>query len=180
MAMMAGCGGNIHCTFVSQNMNSIRVEPTDTRPAQLDANECYWWVDDDGNLNIAGRSEQKSLFGKQYDREFVIWLVPGKPSQGVGKDYRLIHGKVKGYIRSGPNFHRFESTFGLIGIENRPHDRLIASYRSGLQIQSAKLFGGWSSSVLFYLFGTLEAIPSGKGQPGEQIKEKILQNFDDE
>jgi hypothetical protein len=179
LGWMTGCAGNVRSTFVSQNMNAISVDPPDTRSAQLNANQCYWWIDEKGQLNIAARDEQKSIFGRQFDREFAICFVPGQPSNGVGKDYRITHGRIKGYLRFGTALHRFESTYGLIGIENRPKDILIASFRSGLQIQSSKLLGGWSNGILFYCFGTLEAHPSGSEHHGEQIKDQVVHFFDE-
>jgi hypothetical protein len=175
---LAGCAGNVRCNFVSQNMESIRVEPTDARSFELDATECYWWVDDQKQLNIAGQGRLKSLLGKQYDREFAIFFKPGQPSQGVGKDYRLLRDTVQGYIQVGANLHRFESTYGLLGTENRPGEHLVAAYRCGIRIQSAKLFGGWSSGVPFLIYGTMEAVPNQEGK-GQAIQEKINQNQDE-
>lgn len=173
--LLTGCNGNVRCNFVSQNMSSIRVEPTDARSVKLTANECYWWVDDRGRLNLAARGIQKSLLGRNFDREFLMSFILTEPSQGVGKDYPLNTQSVRGYLKLNNNVYRFESIFGILGSENRPNNRLVASYRANIRIQGAKFFGGWSNPVPFLIFGTLEAIPDRRNK-GRDI---LLQTEED-
>ncbi|NLE28245.1 MAG: hypothetical protein GX629_01080 [Phycisphaerae bacterium] len=176
--LLTGCGGNVRCNFVSQNMASIRVEPTDARSIMLTADECYWWVDDQGRLNLAGQGVQKSLLGSAYDREFLISFILTEPSQGVGKDYHLTLDSVRGYIKLNNNIYRFESIFGILGSENRPDNRLIASYRCNIRIQSAKLLGGWSNPVQFLIFGTLQATPDRQTKGREILRRTEEDGFE--
>jgi hypothetical protein len=178
--LLTGCNGNIRCSLVSEKMSSIRVEPTDARIVTLSADECYWWKDDKGRLNLAGRGVQKSLLGAAFDREFFISFVLAAPSRGMGKDFRLNHESVRGYIKLNNNIYRFESVAGILGSENRPGDRLIGSYRCHIRIQGTKLFGGWSNPVSFLIFGTLEAKPDQQNKGREILKQTEDDGFDRE
>jgi len=159
MVIQVGCTGNLHCSFLNNNMSDIAVEPTDARVVTLDCPECYWWVDEDGRLNVAGKKIEKSLINSRYDLEFYISFVLDKPSQGVGKNYQLRQNSIRGVVRSNGNLYRFEGTYGIFGSENRKPQDLVCAYRSGIGICTAKLFGGWSKPVPFFIYGTLRAVP---------------------
>jgi hypothetical protein len=175
--LLAGCGGTIRGHIVSQNMTNIRVEPTDAKSVRLDANECYWWVDEAGRVNIAGKGVKKSLLGGR-EQEFAISFTLGEPSQGVGKDYSLQRGKLLGYIKTHGNIYRFQNIYGILGSENRERDRIVAAYRCSVQLQGAGLLGGWSGPVLFLTYGTLKALPDSDGR-GAAIQSEIVENYFD-
>ncbi len=171
---IVGCAGNVECNFVTTNFNLIRVEPTDAKAITLRCSECYWWVDDDGRLNIAGAGVSKSLVNSMLDKEFYISFVLDRPSKGVGKNYRLTSQSVRGLIKTGGAVYRFRSTYGILGSENRKNDIIKAAYRVNIRMYVAKLLGGWSRAVPFIIYGTLEAIPDKEGK-GEEIREKTEQ-----
>jgi hypothetical protein len=170
---LTGCTGTVKCSLVSNNMSDITVEPTDARTITLDCPECYWWVDEDNRVNIAGRKIARSLINSRYDFEFYITFVLGEPSQGVGKNYQLNQTSIRGLVKSGGNILRFQGTYGILGSENRKSDTLISAYRSGIGICSSKLFGGWSNPVPFLIYGTLTAVPDreNKGKSWRKLTE---------
>ena len=173
--LLAGCGGSIRGHIVSQNMTNIRVEPTDAKSVRLDANQCYWWLDKAGRINIAGKGTKKSLLTRK-EQEFAISFVLEEPSQGIGRDYSLRQGKVRGYIRTHGNVYRFQNIYGILGSENRNHDRIAAAYRCSVQLQGIQLLGGWSGPVLFLTYGSLEAMPDRNGR-GTAIQTEIMENY---
>jgi len=164
LLLFTGCSGQMNTTFVSNNMSDIAVEPTDARTVRMDCTECYWWTDKDNRVCLSGRGMVKSLIHSRYDREFILSFVLDTPSQGMGKNYQLTHTSTRGMIRSGGNIYRFQGTYGIMGTENRNSDRLIGAYRSGITINAAKLFGGWSKPVPFLIFGTFTAVPDREGR----------------
>ncbi len=170
---LAGCAGNLKCSLVSNNMVDIAVEPTDARTITLDCAECYWWVDEDGRVNIAGRKVIKSLINARYDFEFYLSFVLDVPSKGMGKNYQLNQSSIRGMIKTGGNILRFQGTYGILGSENRKPDLLVCAYRSGIGISTAKLFGGWSNPVPFLVYGTLNAVPDreNKGKAWRKLTE---------
>jgi len=171
---IAGCAGSLECNFVTTNLNSIRVEPTDAKTITIRCNECYWWVDDDGRLNIAGIGLSKSLINSMFDREFYISFVLDNPSKGVGKNYRLTHQSVRGLVKLGGTIYRFRSVYGILGSENRENNVIKAAYRVNIRMYVAKLLGGWSKAVTFIIYGSLEAVPD-RANKGKKIREKTEQ-----
>jgi len=169
--LLPGCTGHARSGFVSANMSDIAVEPTDARTIQLNCDECYWWIDQDNRLNIAGKGIIRSLLNKNYDQEYYISFVLDEPSRGVGKNFQINAHSVRGVIKSRGNIYRFQSTYGILGSENRNTDQIIAAYRTHLSLFGAKLFGGWSKAIPFVTFGTLRAVPD-RDDKGKTIREK--------
>jgi len=168
----AGCTGRLECNFVSTNMTNIMVQPTDAAVIRLQCNECYWWVDEAGRLNVAGKFTQRSPFGKQFDRQFLISFVLGEPSKGVGKNYSCDQNTVRGQIKTAANMYRFKSVYGILGIEHRSPDVIIGSYRMNIALQSAKFLGGWGPPRPYLMFGKFEAGKNGKlGTPIRKLTE---------
>ncbi len=153
------------------NFRSISVEPTDARFVNFDCNECYWWVDDAGKLNISGLGVQRSLISSDLDREFYISFVLSKPSNGVGKNYRITQSTIRGYIKTAGNVYRFRSLYGLLGSENHDGGIVRAAWRAHARIYGAKLLGGWTQASPYMIFGTLEAVPD-KNNKGKSIRQK--------
>ncbi len=170
-----GCAGNADCNFVITNFNTISVDPTDAKAFKFRCNECYWWVDKTGRLNIAGKGINKSLLNSALDKEFYISFVLGAPSKGIGKNYKLNYQSVRGLLKMGANIYRFKSTYGILGIENRKNKIIKAAYRANIRVYAARLLGGWSKASPFLMYGTLEAIfdSSGKGQKIRKITEQM-------
>jgi hypothetical protein len=129
-------------------------------------------------LNLSARGIQKSLLGRNFDREFLMSFILAEPSQGVGKDYPLNTQSVRGYLKLNNNIYRFESIFGILGSENRPSNHLVASYRANIRIQGAKFLGGWSNPVPFLIFGTLEAIPDRQNKGRDILSQTEEDGFE--
>ncbi len=166
---LVGCSGNIECNFVTTNFNSINVEPTDAKVFRFKCDECFWWLDESGRLNIAGKGINKSLINSTLDREFYISFVLGSPSHGIGKNYKLNSQSIRGLIKMSGNMYRFRSVYGILGIENRKQDLIKGAYRANVRVCAARLLGGWSKSTPFLICGTLQAVPD-KENKGKQIR----------
>ncbi len=173
--VLVGCNGNIDCSFVTTNFNSISIKPTDAKAFRFRCSECYWWVDNSGRLNIAGQHIEKSLINSALDKEFYISFVLGSPSRGMGKDYKLNYQSVRGLIKMGGNIYRFRSTRGILGIENEGKELIRAAYRANVRIYVARLLGGWSKGTPFLIYGTLKAVSDKQGK-GKQIR-KITEDM---
>ena len=170
-ALLTGCSGNLQCFFVSANMSSIMVKPTDARSVKFEASQCYWWVDKDNHTNVAGQGIAKSILGPNFDREFYISFVLDTPSKGVGKNYQLTPTSVRGLIKIANNLYRFTSTYGILGSENYKKDQLRCAFRANSNLNGAQLFGGWSSNLPFLIYGNLVAVPD-QNEKGKSIREK--------
>jgi hypothetical protein len=177
-AILTGCTGSLQSSFVSTNMATIMVQPTDARTVQLNCAECYWWVDQDNHLNIAGKGIQKSLIHPRYDQEFYISFVLDEPSKGVGKNYQLNANTTRGFLKSGGNLFRFRGTYGIMGIENQKSSRLAGAYRTHISLNMSQIFGGWSSPVPFLVFGTLTAVPDARNKGKTFLKKTEEEGYE--
>src|SRR5205823_2544844 len=86
--LVSGCTGSAHFNLVSLNMGAI--DPPPPKAWQYDAQECYWWTDDDGDLNIAMHCTQRNIFlGKLGDFDLYFSFVLKEPPAGSGRDYTI-------------------------------------------------------------------------------------------
>jgi len=153
-----GCSGRLTSHFVSKNTSTIMVEPTDAKVITLHCDQCYWWIDDQGEFKIAGKGEEFSLLGERYQRSFYISFAFDEPSQGIGKNYKANFETVRGLIRRSGSQYRFKSLYGIVGTENRSGERIAGAFRVNVSLQSSSLLGGWSKPSAYLIFGTFNAV----------------------
>ncbi len=158
MTTSGGCSGRLTCQFISTTTSRIGIEPTDAKVVRLECSQCYWWVDDEGLLNIAGKFEARSLFGGKFDRALYISFVPGVPSQGVGRDYKVNRNTVRAFVKYPPSMLRLKSTYGIMGVEHRDSGGLVGAFRANMLMQQASYLGGWGKSSPYLVFGTFSAV----------------------
>jgi len=159
-----GCGGRLDCSFVSMNMRSVGVDPTDARVVDIRCPQCWWWVDASGLLNVAAAFElHRPLKGKA-DRTFLISFLPGKPSRGVGKNYTITRNTVRACLQTPWTAFRLTSIHGIMAIDNKNDQTLEGAFRFTASGHTAKFLGGWTGPAPYLLFGTFRAVKdTGKG-----------------
>ena len=155
--LIPGCGIALQANFFKADMNRISVEPTDAKILTIEADECYWWVENDGILHVAARGRTKSLLGPHLDRDFDLSFVLGPASRGSGKDFSATSETARGMIRTASGIYRMRSAYGIVGIEHRPGNRIVGAYRMFVGLQGVKYLGGWTQPNSFVLFGNFTA-----------------------
>lgn len=164
-ALTAGCSGRMTCHFVTLNMKSIAVEPTDAKVTPMECTTCTWWVDDQGRLNVAGWFQNASLLDKRLDRTFYLSFVLGRPSKGVGKNYIANLSTARAYIKTPLNVYGLKSSYGIVGIEHRNGDTLVGAFRINARLYARRFLGGWTTGSPYLLFGTFQAVKdTGQGR----------------
>ncbi|QDV91396.1 hypothetical protein RAS2_24940 [Phycisphaerae bacterium RAS2] len=133
--LTAGCSGSGRVNFVSLNMTDI--DPPPAKAWQFDAAECYWWLDDQGDLNIALRSVRDAgLLGKLGRVELCISFVLDGPPAGSGRNYPIRQREVRAVALNAMQTHRFTSFAGIAGVSTLPNQRYRGSFRAWMHAHS--------------------------------------------
>lgn len=125
---LVGCGGSAKLSFIS--MHSQSIDPPRVEPYDFHAQECYWWIDEDGDLCLAVAAHEGSLFlGRLGDVDVELSFVLGKPPAGSGRDYALSQRGVRSIVRSAMQNQRFNAISGVISVLTKPGDEMHGSFR---------------------------------------------------
>lgn len=155
----AGCSGSAEVQLVS--IHRMAIDPPAVDVQKFHANECYWWIEDSGNLNIAIRCKRfNPLAGRLGGVEVNMSWVLGKPPAGSGRDYRVRAGMMRAIIETPLETHRFVFYSGMVKVLVADNDQMEGSFRI-----FAVHRGGFSPLLLlqgprgnFMFFGTFRAV----------------------
>lgn len=154
-----GCTGSGRVNFVSLNMTEI--DPPPAKAWQFDATECYWWLDDQGDLNVALRSvRDAALLGKLGRVELCLSFVLDAPPAGSGRNYPIRQREVRAVALNAMQSHRFTSFAGIAGVTTQPNKGLHGSFRVWMHAHSElSMFNVMPNRPSPLLcFGTFEAV----------------------
>ncbi|MFH1417199.1 MAG: hypothetical protein ABII12_02815 [Planctomycetota bacterium] len=165
LLLVAGCTGSADIRFVSLDAKEIDPPPTTVFP--FAAQECYWWIDAAGELNIAMRCRQRSLLlGKYGHVDFDMSLVLGDPPAGSGRNYKIGRRETRTFFLSAFHAQRLTSYSGIVGVTVKDDGTLRGSFRIWMkpqaELQMLSFFPQRPGPLL--CFGTFEAVedaPSG-------------------
>ena len=128
LVLCTGCTGSARVSLIS--LNNQAIDPPQVEPYELEAAECYWWVDDAGDLCIATRAEQNNLFLGQFGTiELDFSLALDKPPAGIGRDYPIRQREARLLIRSALQNHRFLPIAGIVSVLTKPGSAMHGSFR---------------------------------------------------
>jgi hypothetical protein len=159
VGMLAGCSGSGLVQFVS--MHKSEIDPPATTVWRFDAQQCYWWIDEGGELNVSLTCVRDNLLlGKLGHVEFDMSFVLGDPPAGSGRNYTILQRETRSIFRSALQDMRLASNAGIVGVTMRDDGTLRGSFRVWL----APLAGGASLSFLpqqtgpLLCFGTFQPV----------------------
>lgn len=128
MLLATGCTGSARVGFVS--LNSQAIDPPRVEPYELTAQECYWWLDDAGDLNLALRCRRSNvLLGAYGHLDVEISFALDRPPAGSGRDYPLRHREVRIVVRSALQHQRFTPISGIMCVLVKDGDERHGSFR---------------------------------------------------
>jgi len=130
-----GCSGSATVQFVSLHQSEI--DPPPPTVFRLDAKECYWWLDDNGELNVALRCEMRNLLLGKYGRaDFDMSFVLGSPPAGSGRNYPIRQYETRTVFVSALASQRWLSQNGIVGVTVRDDETLSGSFRIWMNPQT--------------------------------------------
>ena len=149
--------------FVS--LQSKEIDPPTTEVWQFPVQECYWWVDDAGDLNVAMRCPRHNpMLGKYGRLDLDVSFVLDKPPAGSGRNYRIGNRETRTLFASALQNLRLISTSGIVGVTMRDNGVLRGSYRLWMRPQiETDLFAFFPRDPGALLcFGTFQAVKDEK------------------
>src|ERR1044071_5753198 len=154
-----GCSGRATVDFVSLNMSEI--DPPQPKAWSFNASECYWWLTEVGELNIAMRHrEENPLLGKAGNVDMAISFVFDSPTAGRARNYNITSRDVRSLYVSPLATQRWNTSGGIVGVTIGRDGVLRGSYRLWMvPLMNTGLFSFMPvrpGSVL--CFGTFEAL----------------------
>src|SRR5258708_23627457 len=94
LIMIAGCSGQASMEFVYLNMSEI--DPPQAKAWSFKVSECYWWLAESGELNIAMRHRESNLLlGKIGNVDLAISFVFDSPPAGRARNYNITSRDVR-------------------------------------------------------------------------------------
>lgn len=156
---VVGCGGSATIQFVS--LHPSEIDPPGVMPSRFDAEACYWWVDEAGDLNIAMKCRRHNLLLGRYGRVALdLSLRLDEPPAGSGRNYRVGRSKARALFVSALHNLRLPSQGGIVGVTVGDDGTLRGSFRIWMKPQAGvRLFSFLPRRPGRLLcFGTFEAV----------------------
>lgn len=126
--LVAGCRGSGEVRFVS--LHPKEIDPPATGVWRMAAQECYWWVDETGELNIALTCPRRDLIlGKYGYADLDISFVLEKPPAGSGRNYTIGLRETRAVLVAALARMRFVTTKGILAVTVRDDGTLKGSFR---------------------------------------------------
>jgi hypothetical protein len=157
--LAAGCTGSATIQFVS--LHHEEIDPPTTKVWRFDASECYWWLDDAGELNVAMKCRQHNLLlGHWGDVELDLSFVLGEPPAGSGRNYPIRRRHTRSRFVSALQSQRLTSQAGIVGVIVEDGGAIRGSFRIWMmpqkQLRLFDFFPQQSGQLL--CFGTFHAV----------------------
>lgn len=125
---LSGCTGSATLQFVS--LHPSEIDPPPTTVWRLDAQECYWWLDEGGELNVAMSCKiRNALLGKYGRADLDMSLVLGAPPAGSGRNYPIRQYETRTVFVSALQSQRWNSQNGIVGVTVRDDGTIRGSFR---------------------------------------------------
>lgn len=164
--LLAGCSGHAFVSLIPTGPKPIR--PTAPLIVEVFPNECYFWVNDQQKLTIAMRAHTGSLWGKRFEREFVLSILLDKPPDGPSRYYHVGRHTLRARNRAGYAHWRVASLGGAVVVWDYGKRNLRGRFRIQAKQQSYLVLTGWDNNQHVLLLGEFTAIP------GPQAGQRIL------
>jgi len=125
---------------------------------QVHPNECYYWIDGRGRLCISMRWQERSLFGKLFEKEFSLSIVVESPPAQESRDYRIDLRTVRLRSREGLSNARAGSLAGSLAIFEFEQGRLRGAFRFTGRRQTYSVLTGWAGDMNVLYLGEFRAV----------------------
>lgn len=158
------------------SLNYVAIDPPAPRVSRVGLDHCYWWMDEEGRVQIAMERDQSWVLGPTHVEHFVFQmaLTLEKPPAGKSRNYLLSKRQMNGAARFGPAHSRFVSAAGIVALYREPGDHMRGSFRIRVARQGLQLLGGWSPVSRHLMMGTF--IAKHDEERGQRIVAQVAEN----
>jgi hypothetical protein len=155
--LLTGCAGGGRLEFASLDFRAVDPPPPRVSPVGLQ--ECYWWTEDDGRVQIAMQSRRTPLWNSTLRFQLQLSLTLEKLPAGPARNYTLEPRALQARVRFGPWESRFTSQTGIVALYRESGDRLRGSARVRTSRVTLQWLGGWSEPVRYLMLASFTAVP---------------------
>ena len=165
-ALLATCGLAMPGCAGSARIYSVPFVRTDFPPQErpvntVEASEAYYWLGEDGELNIALRQHSSPLFGLGFESEWTMSLVLEAMPAGSQRLYTLDRQSVRTLQVAGPIRQRGASLMGVAVIHAERGRSIEGRFHANVRQQNFAFLAGWSPDIrlapVMVLAGTFHA-----------------------
>jgi len=154
--LVSGCTGRAEINFVP--LGTKRIDTTTPLIVSVAPDECYFWVNEQEELCMAMRSLSRSIFGKRFEKEFVLSLVARGLPAGGAREYRVDRRTAR-MTRDAAYVHsRSTSLSGILTVWDYRRNRLRGRFRFTTKEQSYSVLKGWSGNHAVFVVGEFTAV----------------------
>ena len=162
---LSGCGG--HAMIHQIPMGIRKISTTGALIQKTAPDECYYWVNEAGELCVAMRKAKWSPLGKRFRSEFIASFVfEGLPAR-TARDYRMTQRTFRARLEAGYTHTRSASLAGIAAVWDYGQRRLRGRFRFSAKHQSYSVLTGWGANKGLLVVGEFTAVPNRRA--GEKI-----------
>jgi len=153
----AGCAGRATVHMIP--LGAKRIDTTAPLIVRVSPDRCYFWVNEQEELCIAMRRFSGSIFGKRFEKEFLLSLVTKGLPAGSGREYRMDRRTARMTHDMGFRHTRSASLSGILAIWNYRQDQLLRGrFRFTAKEQSYSVLKGWNGNDAVLVVGEFMAV----------------------
>ena len=151
-----GCAGHAEVNIVP--LGTKRIDTTAPLVVRVSPDECYFWVNEQEELCVAMRSRSPSIFGKRFEKEFLLSLVAKGLPAGSGREYRMDRRTARVTHDAGYGHTRSTSLSGILAVWDYRRNQLRGRFRFTAKEQSYSVLSGWSGNNAVLVVGEFTAV----------------------
>jgi len=153
---VAGCRGYATVRMVPFMRSDLA--PASPLVRTVRPTEAYYWLDDEGKLNISLGYRSKSIFGEAFDAEWLMSVVLDGLPAGSQKLYQLRKQAVRITSSHGGIHTRSRSGRGVALVHARQGGHLKGRFHITVHQQGFSVLNGWSPRGLLVVVGDFFAV----------------------
>jgi len=152
-----GCSGRASLHLIP--LGNRAIDASGPLISRVSPTECYYWLNDEGELCIAMRGVKRAAFDRRFDQEFIASFVLDAPPAGEARNYRVSRRTVRMRSHAGFTHTRSASLNGIVGVWNYDRTTLRGRFRFTVKQQSYSVLVGWGGNTQVLYVGEFSAIP---------------------
>ena len=160
-----GCAG--HASVHVASLDARKLTATEPLVVRFHPDECYFWVNERGELCVAMRSKKTSLLGRRFARDFVMSLVLDETPAGPARQYAVGRRVMRARVSAGYAHSRSASLSGVVLLWNYGGDKLRGRFRITAKQQAYSVLTGWKGDQRVLFVGEFMALSNRNA--GEKI-----------
>lgn len=152
----AGCSGHAQVALIP--LSTAALAPNSQLEYRFSPQQCYWWADDDGNLNLAMSYQNFSIAGDYTRDALELSFVLDAPPPDLQHDYKARRDTARGIWHRGGWHLRMRPRRGVISVTQHADESLRGQFRLICSTEKFWILTGWQRQSSVVLQGDFTAV----------------------